>query len=142
MEKTYLTDLREWVDKKKGLNSSRANSARVVFLAIRDDVKLAIDAGYSLVTIWEHMHETGRVTTTYETFRRHVKRFIKQQPPVSPPTIKPGERTATSTKKQNTQSLSVDNEVQKGHKISDRNTTEKKEQTVLPAFKFAPNKKK
>lgn len=79
MGKDYLTDLREWVKQKKGLNGNNANSARVVFLAIREDVKNAIDAGYSLTTIWEHMHETGRVTTTYETFRRHVRRYIYER---------------------------------------------------------------
>ncbi|EFK1831352.1 TraK family protein, partial [Escherichia coli] len=79
MGKDYLTDLQEWVTQKKGLNSKSANSARVVFLAIREDVKNAIEAGYSLTTIWEHMHETGRVNTTYETFRRHVRRYIDER---------------------------------------------------------------
>ena len=79
MGKDYLTDLQEWVKQKKGLNGKSANSARVVFLAIREDVKNAIEAGYSLTTIWEHMHETGRVNTTYETFRRHVRRYIDER---------------------------------------------------------------
>lgn len=81
MGKDYLDDLQEWVKQKKGLNGRSPNSARVVFLALRDDVKSAIDAGYSMVTIWEHMYETGRVTTTYETFRRHVKRYIHERQP-------------------------------------------------------------
>lgn len=83
MDKEYLSDLRKWVDEKKGQNGKTANPARVVFLAIRNDVMSALDAGYPMKTIWEHMHETGRVNTTYETFRRHVNRFIKQQKPLS-----------------------------------------------------------
>ncbi|HAV9341900.1 TPA: TraK family protein [Escherichia coli] len=102
MGKDYLADLQTWVSQKKGLNSSSANTARVVFLAIRDDVKSAIDAGYALTTIWEHMHETGRVTTTYETFRRHVKRYIREQKPAAPVTEKKQEQAAVKNESQKT----------------------------------------
>lgn len=54
------------------------------FLAVREEVKEAIAAGYALKTIWEHMHETGRVSFRYETFLRHVRRHITNAPSERP----------------------------------------------------------
>lgn len=134
MGKDYLADLQEWVAQKKGLNSSSANTARVVFLAIRDDVKSAIDAGYSLTTIWEHMHETGRVSTTYETFRRHVKRYIREQKPAAP-VIKQAQ-AATKNERQKT------GEPQSKTVIPEKTTVQRDTPpptgSQLPAFHFKP----
>lgn len=135
MDKNYLADLQTWVAQKKGLNSSSANTARVVFLAIRDDVKSAIDAGYALTTIWEHMYETGRVTTTYETFRRHVKRYIKEQKPAAPVTEKTQVQAAVK-KDQKTgeqQRKSVQPE-----KTPVQRDTPTPTGSQLPAFQFKP----
>lgn len=59
---------------------AKANPKRrehlAIFLALRFNVIEAMDAGYALKTIWEHMHETGRVPFRYETFLRHVRRYI------------------------------------------------------------------
>jgi creatinine amidohydrolase/Fe(II)-dependent formamide hydrolase-like protein len=46
-------------------------------MAVKRDVMEAIASGYALKTIWEHMRETGRLKCSYETFRKHVKRYIK-----------------------------------------------------------------
>ncbi|MGN5824877.1 TraK family protein, partial [Pseudomonas aeruginosa] len=56
------------------------------------------EAGYALTTIYDHMHETGRVKTSYETFRRHVQRFIKAAPAdTAPPTPKAATRSASDS---------------------------------------------
>lgn len=128
MDKDYLNDLRKWVEEKKGQNGKTANQARVVFLAIRDDVEAAINAGYSLTTIWEHMHETGRVSTTYETFRRHVKRFIT-------------ERKARTVARDTTLTASADTKTENksSHKqTAERSNTTREKQSPpsFPAFKF------
>jgi hypothetical protein len=52
----------------------------VAFLAVKSDVQAALDAGYAMKTIWEHMKETGRLRCRYETFTQHVKRYIKAAP--------------------------------------------------------------
>lgn len=60
-----------------------------------------MDSGYAVTTIYEHMRETGRVKCSYETFRKHVQRFIKAAPaapaPVPPrrPTRPRGKAGAT-----------------------------------------------
>lgn len=74
--KSYTEELTEWVE-KRAQKKRRQDAAAVAFLAVRPDVKAAIEAGYALITIWEHMQETGKVKCSYETFRKHVRRFLK-----------------------------------------------------------------
>ncbi|EAY5119520.1 TraK family protein [Escherichia coli] len=141
MGKDYLTDLQEWVKQKKGLNGKSANSARVVFLAIREDVKNAIEAGYSLTTIWEHMHETGRVTTTYETFRRHVRRYIDERKRAS--AVSERTPTGAAVKKESQQA----GPSPKRENVIPEITPVKREPPTntgsqLPTFNFNPGKKK
>lgn len=57
----------------------------VAFLAVKSDVQAALDAGYAMKTIWEHMKETGRLRCRYETFTQHVKRYIKAVPVIAAP---------------------------------------------------------
>ncbi|EBM5962846.1 DNA-processing protein [Salmonella enterica] len=140
MEKNYLADLQEWVSKKKGLNSSSANTARVVFLAIRDDVKSAIDAGYSLTTIWEHMHETGRVTTTYETFRRHVKRYIREHKAVA--LVTDNQPVRAAAKKDGQKAGASENRTVKPESTTVKRDVPTNTGSQLPAFTFNPGKKR
>jgi 16S rRNA C1402 N4-methylase RsmH len=74
--KSYTDELAEWVD-KRAKKKRRQDAAAVAFLAVRLNVKEAIEAGYALSTIWEHMHETGKLKCSYETFRKHVRRYMK-----------------------------------------------------------------
>ena len=76
MAKSYTEQLAEWV-KKREASRPRQDKNVVAFLAVRADVKDAMDAGYALKTIWEHLHETGKIAYRYETFLKHVKRHIK-----------------------------------------------------------------
>lgn len=50
------------------------------FLAARSDVIEAMTAGFALKTIWEHMHEIGRIPFRYETFLKYVHRHISNAP--------------------------------------------------------------
>ncbi|MDF5857081.1 TraK family protein [Pseudomonas aeruginosa] len=80
----YTDELAAWAD-QKAEKKRRQDAAAVAFLAVRGDVVEAMEAGYALTTIYDHMHETGRVKTSYETFRRHVQRFIKAAPAATTP---------------------------------------------------------
>ncbi len=82
MAKSYTEELAAWVE-KRAEKKRRQDAAAVAFMAVKSDVVAAMDAGYALTTIWEHMHETGKVKCSYETFRKHVHRFIRS-PPVTP----------------------------------------------------------
>ena len=59
MPKSYPEELAEWV-KKREATRPRQDKNVVAFLALKSDVQDAIAAGYSLLTIWEHLHEKGR----------------------------------------------------------------------------------
>ena len=82
----YTDELAAWAD-QKAEKKRRQDAAAVAFLAVRGDVVEATEAGYALTTIYDHMHETGRVKTSYETFRRHVQRFIKAAPADTAPQV-------------------------------------------------------
>ncbi len=50
------------------------------FMAAHADVKEAMDAGYALKIIWEHMREIGRIPFRYETFLKYVRQHITNAP--------------------------------------------------------------
>lgn len=79
MKKPYTDQLAEWV-KKREKSRPRQDKGLVAFIAVKDDITEAIDAGYALKTIWEHLHETGKIPYRYETFLKHVKKHIKEKP--------------------------------------------------------------
>lgn len=74
---SYTDELAAWIQKRE-VTKRRQDAATVAFLAVRADVATAIESGYAITTIYEHMHTTGRVTCSYETFRKHVQRYIVQ----------------------------------------------------------------
>ena len=77
MEK-FVDELEKWAQARdKRQKKRRQDASAVEFLAVKKDVNEAIEKGYALKTIWEYLKESGRIRFTYETFRRHVKRFIK-----------------------------------------------------------------
>jgi hypothetical protein len=97
MGNRYTDELAAWASTKAEAKR-RQDTAAVAFLAVKADVIEAMEAGYALTTIYDHMHETGRVKTSYETFRRHVQRFIKAAPAAAtPPTPKATTRSASSS---------------------------------------------
>lgn len=100
MAKTYPDELAEWI-KAKAPTMPRKNKHAMAFLAVRADVVAALDSGYPMKTIWEHMRETGRVQCRYETFTLHVKRYIKAPPmhAASPPAASPSPAPAPAQTK-------------------------------------------
>ncbi len=77
----FTEELEKWVQERdKRQQKRRQDALSVEFLAIKKNVTEAIEAGYSLKTTWEYLKEDGKIQSTYETFRRHVQRFIKSKP--------------------------------------------------------------
>jgi hypothetical protein len=70
----YTDQLSTWLRKNP---TPKQDKNMVAFLAIRQDVQSAIDSGYALKTIWSHLNATGKIAYRYETFTRHVQRYIK-----------------------------------------------------------------
>jgi hypothetical protein len=74
MNKNYPEQLGDWVKRRK---STQRDRNLVAFLAIRDDVKAALDASYSVKTVWTNMHECKRIEVGYEVFLHYVNRLIR-----------------------------------------------------------------
>jgi len=77
MAKRYSKELESWLKAAKG-NKNRRGKHLVAFLVIKDDVQDALEAGYSIKSIWEHMKETGKLSCRYETFLKHVNDHLKK----------------------------------------------------------------
>lgn len=83
MPKNYTDVLAEWITRRE-VSRPRQDKNLVAFLAVLADVKTAREAGYAIKTIWEHLHETGKIPYRYETFLKHVRRHIKPAPTETP----------------------------------------------------------
>ena len=77
MAEDFSNQLAQWVQ-HRGLQRSGKNL--VAFMAVRDDVKLAIDAGYAVKTVWANLRETGRIDLGYKTFLNYVRRCLGPSP--------------------------------------------------------------
>lgn len=55
---------------------SRNAKNRAAFLAVRPDIKQAMDDGWPVKTIWETLHAEGKITFSYQAFRGYVNRII------------------------------------------------------------------
>ena len=109
MAKGYREELAEWV-KKRG--STQRDRNVVAFLAVHDDVKLALEAGYAVKTVWANLTESMRIGFGYDTFLNYVNRLIRRPPgnlgatPTPPETpaasVNAGaKKTATNSKQSN-----------------------------------------
>jgi hypothetical protein len=53
---------------------------RAAFLALRQDIKDAMADGWNVMSIWETLHDEGKVSFGYEAFRKYVNRLILLPP--------------------------------------------------------------
>ena len=63
----------------QGLFKKRRSSGRVEFLALKDEIKEALDDGYLAIEVWEHLREKGVISIQYRMFVRYVNRFVRQK---------------------------------------------------------------
>jgi hypothetical protein len=88
----------------------RNGQNRVTFLAMREDVKQAIDDGWPVKTIWETLHEEGKVSFSYQAFIGYANRLILSSS---------ASRTTVSTP------MAVDSRIGKQHGPATAQATEK-----------------
>ncbi|MEX3547654.1 MAG: TraK family protein [Burkholderia sp.] len=94
MAKSYPEQLGEWVKRRE---STKRDKNLVAFLAVRDDVKAAVEAGYAVKTVWTNMHEAGRVQFGYDTFLNYVNRLIRRPQVDKAAKLTDASSTATAT---------------------------------------------
>ncbi|MBZ2206557.1 TraK family protein [Massilia soli] len=75
MAKSYTEQLAEWVKRRPA--PTRRDKNLVAFLAVRDDVRQALDEGYAVKTVWAHMHDSKRIEFGYDTFLNYVNRYLR-----------------------------------------------------------------
>jgi hypothetical protein len=73
----YIEDLTTWL-KKCEASRSRKDMNSIAFLAVRAHVKAAIEAGFTSKAIWKHLSERREILYRYETFLKHIRRYITQ----------------------------------------------------------------
>lgn len=73
MQKTLSTRIAE----RTGLKTPTRNAKnRASFLVLRPDIEQALNDGWPVKTIWETLHEEGKITFSYQAFRGYVNRLI------------------------------------------------------------------
>lgn len=82
MTTRYTEELAGWVS-RRAAPRPRQDRNIVAFLAVKEDVRAALEAGYAMKTIWAHLTATGRLAGRYETFTQHVKRYLRTAPPAA-----------------------------------------------------------
>lgn len=75
MTRSYPEQLAEWVKHREKVVVRDLNL--VAFLAVKDDVKAAVDEGWATRTIWAHLVEHKRIPFGYDTFLKFVKQQIR-----------------------------------------------------------------
>jgi len=75
---SYPEKLAKWINAQKG-SSSRYKKHLVAFLAIKDDVKAALDTGHTMKNIWLHMRAEGKISFSYKSFTQYVHRYLKEK---------------------------------------------------------------
>jgi hypothetical protein len=65
---------------------ARSAQNRGAFLALRSEVKQALEDGWPVKTIWETLQEEGKITFTYQSFLGYANRLIlsRGKAPVPP----------------------------------------------------------
>ena len=77
MAKSLSARIAERIARKKPAGNVRNRAA---FLALRSEVKQAIDDGWPVKTIWETLHDEEKVAFSYQAFRGYVNRLILSPP--------------------------------------------------------------
>lgn len=67
-----------------------SHSNRAIVLALRKDIQQAFDDGWSVLAVYQTLYDEGRLTFSYQAFRRHVNRILLDKAePKKRPAAKP-----------------------------------------------------
>ena len=57
---------------------------RAAFLALKEEIGHAIDAGWTVKDIWKTLQVEGRIQVSYQAFNAYVNRFIRDDSLIKP----------------------------------------------------------
>ena len=75
-KKTLSERIAEQLTKKKETSGARN---KAIFLSLKSDIEEAIKDGWSLKQIWQTLSDEGKITFTYETFRKYANNLIHER---------------------------------------------------------------
>ncbi|SCZ86421.1 TraK family protein [Nitrosomonas mobilis] len=76
MEKDILNRLAEGAEKS---SSTRAKKNFSVVLALRDQIEVAIDSGWTIKDIWQLFQDEKKIDISYQIFLRLVKKYTSYE---------------------------------------------------------------
>lgn len=135
MNKKFSVRLDEWV-RKKEVTRVRKDKNLVTFLALKEDIKEALNNGFSMKTVWEFMYENEHFKLRYETFVKYVNKHIKNEIKI----IKTIEKKPELTQQENNKTPKTKSpKILKSEKI---NNEQKHQDKTISGFVFdaTPNK--
>lgn len=66
--------------RKAAASKTATEKNLAAFLAVRDDVRTALDDGWTVKLVWSTLRDEGKITVSYEAFRGYVNRLIVRPP--------------------------------------------------------------
>ena len=108
---------------------SRTGKNRASFLAVRDDVRKALDDGWPVKVIWDTLRDEGKIEFGYDAFIGYVNRLIRNVEP-TPPAKPPADQ------------VKADKPAPKAKAKTDAPQEPKKEATPIGGFNFNPKPNK
>lgn len=94
MSKTLSDRIATRAAKQKPKKGARNRAA---FLALREDIRQALADGWPVKSIWETLHEEGKVDFSYQAFRGYANRLIlAAKPPPGAPSPSPPATPSTT----------------------------------------------
>lgn len=102
MKKSLSDRIAERIRAKAKQASATERNLSLV-LALREEILKAIDDGWPIKTIWDQLHEEGKIDFSYQTFRKYVVRLKpKPQKVEAGKTKEPQENETTAAEKKQT----------------------------------------
>lgn len=62
-------------ERARAKSASAPRSNRAIILALRKDIQQALDDGWSVLAVYQTLYDEGRVTFSYQAFRRYVNQI-------------------------------------------------------------------
>ena len=59
-------------------NQPKRQAQRAAFLALKEDISRAIEAGWTAKDIWRTLRAENRIQVSYQAFATYVNRFIRE----------------------------------------------------------------
>lgn len=58
-------------------DSGRTGRNKFIFISMQDDIKKALDDGWTAKVIWDTLRDEGKIPFGYPSFNKYIKRFIR-----------------------------------------------------------------